>query len=80
MSLAEEIAAANPTLDPAWRDAIAVVPRELFLDDAAFRLTGRAWEPVHRAEAGQDEWLRMVYSDQTVWIGSPAGPNWRLPL
>ncbi|MFJ6566766.1 ATP-grasp peptide maturase system methyltransferase [Streptomyces sp. NPDC091292] len=66
-ALAEEIAAANPTLDPAWHDAVAAVPRELFLGDAAFRLTGRAWEPVRRAEVGQDEWLRMVYSDQT-WV------------
>ncbi|MFJ6571958.1 ATP-grasp peptide maturase system methyltransferase [Streptomyces sp. NPDC091292] len=66
-ALAEEIATANPTLDPAWHDAVAAVPRELFVGDAVFRLTGGVWEPVRRAEVGQDEWLRMVYSDQT-WV------------
>ncbi|WP_055548902.1 methyltransferase domain-containing protein, partial [Streptomyces kanamyceticus] len=67
LALAEDIASANPTLDPAWCDAIATVPRELFLGDAAFRLTGTGWEPVRRKETGEDEWLRMVYSDQT-WV------------
>lgn len=67
LTLAEKIAAANPTLDPAWSDAVAAVPRELFLGDAAFRLTGSGWEPVHRKDVGEDEWLRLVYADQT-WV------------
>ncbi|MFF7655039.1 ATP-grasp peptide maturase system methyltransferase [Streptomyces sp. NPDC007983] len=67
LALAEEVTAANPALDSGWRDAVAAVPRELFLGTAAFRPTGTGWEPVYRAEVGEDEWLRMVYSDQT-WV------------
>ncbi|MFL4905096.1 hypothetical protein ACJ6WF_18370 [Streptomyces sp. MMS24-I2-30] len=58
-ALAEEIAAANPALDTGWCDAVAAVPRELFLGSSVFQPTGRGWEPVHRAEAGEDGWVRM---------------------
>ncbi|MFF5304780.1 ATP-grasp peptide maturase system methyltransferase [Streptomyces sp. NPDC013161] len=66
-ALAEEIGSASPTLEPGWRDAVAAVPRELFLGSIVFRMTGAGWEPVHRAQVGEDEWLRMVYSDRT-WV------------
>jgi methyltransferase of ATP-grasp peptide maturase system len=66
-ALAEEVAAAHPALDPAWSDAIAAVPRHLFLGDSVFRGTGAGWEPLHRSEVGEDEWLRMAYSD-TTWV------------
>nr|WP_202447430.1 ATP-grasp peptide maturase system methyltransferase [Streptomyces sp. SID5468] len=65
--MAEDIATADPTLDPGWRDAVAAVPRELFLGSSVFRPADGGWQPVHRAETGEDEWLRMVYSDRT-WV------------
>lgn len=65
LALAEEIAVADPTLDAAWRDALAAVPRELFLGSAVFRASGTGWQPVHRAEVGEEEWLRMVHTDRT---------------
>lgn len=74
LALAEEIATADPTLNPAWRDAVAAVPRELFLGDAAFKPTGAGWEPVHRTTADEDEWLRMVCSDQT-WVTQVEGKD-----
>lgn len=67
ITLAAEIGTANPTLDTGWRDAVASVPRELFLGPAVFRLTGGGWEPLRRGDVGEDEWLRMVYTDQT-WV------------
>lgn len=67
LALADEIAAGNPTLDPSWRDAVAAVPRELFVDDAFFRHVGTGWTPVRRAESGDAEWLGMVYTDST-WV------------
>ncbi len=46
-------------------------PLRLFLGSAAFRPTGAGWEPIHLAEVGRDEWLRMVYSDRT-WVAQVA--------
>ncbi|MFF7362676.1 ATP-grasp peptide maturase system methyltransferase [Streptomyces sp. NPDC008125] len=71
-TLAEQIATAHPALDPGWRDAVGTVPRELFLGSAAFHLTGGGWAPLRRAEVGEDEWLRMVYTDQT-WVTQVEG-------
>jgi methyltransferase of ATP-grasp peptide maturase system len=51
--------------DPAWRDALSAVPRELFLDDVVLRPVGARWEPVDRQAAGEEEWLRLVYQDRT---------------
>ena len=74
LALAEDVATTHLTLDPGWRDAVAAVPRELFLDEAAFRQTGAGWEAVRRAEVGEDAWLRMVYSDQT-WVTQVEGTD-----
>ncbi len=65
--LRRSLAAAIPVEDPAWRAALEVVPRELFLDDTVFRLSSTQWEPVHRHATGDDEWLRLVYQD-TTWV------------
>ncbi|MGV9249807.1 hypothetical protein [Streptomyces sp. NPDC003710] len=46
--LRRQLAGTVPADDPAWRRALQDVPRELFLGDALFRLTGTQWEPVHR--------------------------------
>ncbi|CAL9471851.1 Protein-L-isoaspartate O-methyltransferase [Streptomyces sp. enrichment culture] len=61
------LAASVPVEDPAWRAALAAVPRELFLGDAVFRSSGGRWEPLRRRTAGDDEWLRLVYADKT-WV------------
>ncbi|MGZ0203031.1 ATP-grasp peptide maturase system methyltransferase [Streptomyces sp. RM1] len=53
--------------DPAWRDAVAAVPREQFLDDVVFRPSQAGWRPVSRRTVGVDEWLRLVYED-TTWV------------
>jgi len=53
----------------AWGDAVEAVPRELFLGSAIFRATGYGdrWEVIRRDEVLPDEWLRLVYSDET-WV------------
>ncbi|MEU9190133.1 ATP-grasp peptide maturase system methyltransferase [Streptomyces sp. NPDC048484] len=66
-SLADELAKHGQLTDPAWRSAVEAVPRELFLGDVVFRPEGPQWEPVRREELGDDEWLRMVYSN-TTWV------------
>ncbi|MGW1143766.1 ATP-grasp peptide maturase system methyltransferase [Streptomyces sp. NPDC002454] len=66
-ALTEEIAAADPELPVEWRESIASVPRELFLGTAVFRGVQEGWQPVNRKELGEEEWLRMVYSDRT-WV------------
>lgn len=66
LALAEAIAADNPALEPSWRDAIADVPRELFVPATFLRRTATGWMRVRRSEAGDDEWLRAVYSDRTL--------------
>ncbi len=73
-ALADKVATTHPTLDIEWRTAVADVPRELFLGDHAFKNTGTGWEPVHRKQVGEDEWLRMVYSDQT-WVTQVDGTD-----
>ncbi|MGK5629634.1 methyltransferase domain-containing protein, partial [Streptomyces sp. URMC 123] len=60
--------------DPALCAAIATVPRELFLGEALFRLTGTEWEPVHRGQTDPGEWLRLVYQD-TTWVTQIDGVN-----
>ncbi|MFB7919497.1 ATP-grasp peptide maturase system methyltransferase [Streptomyces sp. NPDC056061] len=67
LALAGEIAAGNPALDPAWHDAVAAVPRELFVENALFRHAGTEWTPVRQTETSDDEWLKMVYTDRT-WV------------
>nr|WP_246258933.1 ATP-grasp peptide maturase system methyltransferase [Streptomyces typhae] len=74
LALADQIAAANPVLDAGWREAVAAVPRELFLGPAVFRPADSKWEPVHRAKAGEQEWLRMAYRDQT-WVTQVEGQD-----
>ncbi|MFJ2746216.1 ATP-grasp peptide maturase system methyltransferase [Streptomyces sp. NPDC087440] len=73
-TLAEQVAAAHPSLAPGWRDAVAAVPREVFLGAHAFRPTATGWEPVHREEVGEQEWLRMVYEDRT-WVTQVDGQD-----
>ncbi|MFH8411086.1 ATP-grasp peptide maturase system methyltransferase [Streptomyces sp. NPDC018019] len=73
-ALAEQVAAKNPSLDPAWAAALAAVPRELFVDHSTYRPTAAGWEPAHRAQLGEEQWLRMVYTDQT-WVTQVDGTD-----
>ncbi|TQE15803.1 methyltransferase domain-containing protein [Streptomyces ipomoeae] len=75
-SLADELTAHGQLTDPVWRSAIEAVPRELFLDDTVFRADGTQWEPVRRDQLGDDEWLRMVYSN-TTWVTQVDGTSAR---
>ncbi|GCD44255.1 ATP-grasp peptide maturase system methyltransferase [Streptomyces paromomycinus] len=66
-ALADQVAAASPPPAPVWIAALAAVPRERFMDHSVYRPAPPGWEPVHRARLGEEEWLRMVYTDQT-WV------------
>ncbi|WKK21308.1 ATP-grasp peptide maturase system methyltransferase [Streptomyces olivoreticuli] len=65
--LADAIAATGALTDPALREAVERVPRELFLGDAVYRPNGTAWEPVRREDVGEGEWLRLACADRT-WV------------
>ncbi|WP_405587100.1 ATP-grasp peptide maturase system methyltransferase [Streptomyces sp. NBC_01092] len=57
-------------LSPQWRAAVESVPRHAFIP--RFYREGdapgvTAWEPVTPEGVGQEEWLRLVYSDET-WM------------
>ncbi|MGP2435921.1 ATP-grasp peptide maturase system methyltransferase [Streptomyces sp. JW3] len=65
--LRNALAASVPVEHPAWRAALASVPREVFLGDCVFRPSSGLWEPVCRPAVGDDEWLRLVYADRT-WV------------
>ncbi|MFI6796088.1 ATP-grasp peptide maturase system methyltransferase [Streptosporangium canum] len=67
-TLADRLARTGSLHDPAWRDAVEAVPRERFLGSAVARVTeDGAWEVIHRAEVTEDEWLHLVYRDET-WV------------
>ncbi|EST27634.1 ATP-grasp peptide maturase system methyltransferase [Streptomyces roseochromogenus] len=66
-ALRRELAGAIHVDDPVWRRALSAVPRELFLGEAVFRPSTAGWEPVHREQLGDDEWLSLVYQD-TTWV------------
>ncbi|MFJ5227883.1 ATP-grasp peptide maturase system methyltransferase [Streptomyces sp. NPDC088400] len=73
-ALADRIGESGSLTDPAWRAAVAAVPRELFLGTDVYRLDGPEWEPVNRAEAGEEAWLRQAYSD-TTWVTQVDGTD-----
>ncbi|MGW2369593.1 ATP-grasp peptide maturase system methyltransferase [Streptomyces sp. NPDC001667] len=75
-ALAETIAATGALTDPTLREAVERVPRDVFLGDAVYRPEGTAWVPVRRAEVGEDEWLRLAYSDRT-WVTQVNGADAR---
>ncbi|MEU4836011.1 ATP-grasp peptide maturase system methyltransferase [Streptosporangium sp. NPDC023615] len=55
--------------DPGWREAVESVAREPFLGSAIAGATGYGdrWEVARREEMGEDEWLDLVYRDET-WV------------
>ncbi|KRV46502.1 methyltransferase [Wenjunlia vitaminophila] len=65
-ALANRVTGGAKATDPAWQ-AVAAVPREVFLGQHLYRPAGTMWEPVHVSDTSEDEWLRMAYSD-TTWV------------
>ncbi|WP_329429441.1 ATP-grasp peptide maturase system methyltransferase [Streptosporangium sp. NBC_01495] len=51
----------------AWHAALEAVPRELFLGEAVYRYEERGWTPVRRDGISAEDWLRLVYTDET-WV------------
>ncbi|MGW3569854.1 ATP-grasp peptide maturase system methyltransferase [Streptomyces sp. NPDC000941] len=66
-ALADRISESGRMTQPVWRAAVEAVPRELFLGTEFYRPNGATWEPVNRTEIGEEEWLRLAYSD-TTWV------------
>ncbi|MFD9950707.1 ATP-grasp peptide maturase system methyltransferase [Nonomuraea sp. NPDC059023] len=53
---------------PGWTAALEAVPRELFVGDALFQYQDAGgWTPVSRSEMPEEEWLALVYTDET-WV------------
>ncbi|TBO55632.1 methyltransferase domain-containing protein [Streptomyces kasugaensis] len=65
-ALADTLAKKGSLADPAWRRAVESVPRDAFLGPAVFRQSGMTWQPVHREEVGEDAWLRLACTDETL--------------
>lgn len=57
-----------------WAQAVAAVPREMFLGRAVYRMPGYGdrWEVVRRADMAEAEWLALVYQDET-WVTQVGG-------
>ncbi|TDD18951.1 methyltransferase [Nonomuraea diastatica] len=51
---------------PRWRAALEAVPRELFVGDNVFHPDARGWVPVHRSKMSPEDWLALIYSDQSL--------------
>ncbi|WP_245883435.1 ATP-grasp peptide maturase system methyltransferase [Streptomyces hyaluromycini] len=70
LRLARQLEKDGRLRSPGWRAAVEAVPRHLFIphfyreSDAPGVTT---WEPVTPQNIGQDEWLRLVYTDET-WM------------
>ncbi len=56
---------------PRWIQAVAAVPRDLFLGEAVFHpdagAEGILWRPIRRDRTSSGEWLRMAHEDRT-WV------------
>jgi len=52
-----------------WRKALEEVPRELFVGDAVLLRTDRGdlWAAARRTGMSEDDWLALVYTDET-WV------------
>ncbi|MPZ66812.1 MAG: methyltransferase domain-containing protein [Pseudonocardiaceae bacterium] len=65
-------------LTPAWRDAFASVPRQVFIPDTIWRNDGDGLVPLHRTEDPQ-AWMQRAWGDRAVVTqvddGHPAGPG-----
>jgi methyltransferase of ATP-grasp peptide maturase system len=67
--LAAELAAGGHIRSAAWRAAVAAVPRHEFLPEFFTMLDGPGptrWEPVTAQGSGQDAWLTLAYTDDSL--------------
>ncbi|MEO3793411.1 ATP-grasp peptide maturase system methyltransferase [Nonomuraea sp. B10E15] len=64
--MADQLREGRDLRSPLWRRAVETVPREAFLPDDVFRNIDGRWEPVCRAQFGDEAWLRLVYEDRTI--------------
>lgn len=66
-ALADRLAKAGVLTTPQWRAAVEAVPREVFLKPGVFLPEeGGRWRPVTAVGADPAEWLRIVYSDESL--------------
>jgi methyltransferase of ATP-grasp peptide maturase system len=68
--LAQQLEQAGHLRSPGWRSAVEAVPRHLFLP-AFFRAVDAPdgttmWDPVTAGRSGTDEWLDLVYTDESL--------------
>ncbi|MEU4572049.1 ATP-grasp peptide maturase system methyltransferase [Nonomuraea sp. NPDC023979] len=65
------LASEKGVTDRRWIEAVAAVPRELFLGDAVFHpddgAQGTLWRPVRRDRTDPETWSRMAYADRS-WV------------
>ncbi|MEU6741915.1 hypothetical protein [Streptosporangium sandarakinum] len=68
-ALADHLVRDGCLTDPAWRAAVEAVPREALLGSAIAGPTGHGdrWEVARRDDVTADEWLELVYRDET-WV------------
>ncbi|MGW0062495.1 hypothetical protein ACWDTT_21510 [Streptosporangium sandarakinum] len=68
-TLADHLVRDGCLTDSAWRAGGEAVPREVFLGSAIAGPTGHGdrWEAVRRDDVTADEWLELVYRDET-WV------------
>ncbi|KWX03844.1 hypothetical protein TH66_10875 [Carbonactinospora thermoautotrophica] len=67
--LAGELKESGDLRSPQWRAAVEAVPRETFLHGGCFRQVPGSptrWEPVTPDRVGVEDWLELVYSNETL--------------
>nr|BAP34761.1 O-methyltransferase [Streptomyces sp. ML694-90F3] len=68
--LADQLHSTGDLKSPAWRAAVAAVPRETFVADGFFRRgdgpQGTVWTPVTPGSEDPDVWLGEIYTDETL--------------
>lgn len=66
-ALAVRLEAVGVLSNAEWRAAVETVPRELFLQPGVFLPAERGlWRPVTALRVGQEDWLEIAYSDQSL--------------
>ncbi|WGP10094.1 ATP-grasp peptide maturase system methyltransferase [Streptomyces sp. SH5] len=64
--LADTLTGGGTLTDPAWREAAAAVPRELFLGSYFTQVPGSSPTRYLPVRQGEDGWLEGIYTDRTL--------------